>query len=142
MKSNFLTSRLVVGAVALWLASVFAVQTASAAALESQTNSDGGVWVTVTPKPMGSSGIYWEFQVAMNTHTKPLDTDLSQAAVLTDDGGGRYTPVSWQGDPPGGHHRKGYLLFPLPQGKPKAVELTIKDLGGVGERVFRWELGG
>lgn len=138
--SNFLTSRLVIGAMALWLAIVFAVEAAGAPALEGRTDNAAGVYVTVTPKLIGSTGEFWEFEVSMDTHTKPLDTDLVQAAVLTDDGGGRYAPVSWRGDPPGGHHRKGYLLFPLPEGKPKAVELTIKDLGGVAERVFRWEL--
>jgi len=133
-------SLFVIGAMAFWFASVSFTQAAGAAELEARTSEAAGVRVEVTPRPADSSATVWEFEVVMDTHTKPLDTDLAQAAVLTDDGGARYEPVSWQGDPPGGHHRKGTLQFPLPAGKPKAVELTLKDIGGVNERVFRWEL--
>ena len=134
-----LTSALVISAIALWFASVFFVDAAGAATLEVRTSDAASVRVVVTPKLPDSGATVWEFEVVMDTHTKPLDTDLAQAAVLTDDTGRSYAPLAWQGDPPGGHHRKGFLQFPLPAGKPKAVELKIKDIGEVGERVFRWE---
>ena len=76
----------------------------------------------------------------MNTHTKPLDADLTKAAVLIDGSGKRYAPQAWQGDKPGGHHRKGVLRFPAPDGTPKAIEIHIDGLGGVDSRVFKWTM--
>ncbi|HEY7459950.1 MAG TPA: hypothetical protein VH765_14495, partial [Xanthobacteraceae bacterium] len=71
----------------------------------------GGVRVVVTPTALGPGAAVWEFQVVMDTHSKPLNEDLAQAAALVDDDGKRHAPVAWQGDPPGGHHRKGVLKF-------------------------------
>jgi hypothetical protein len=83
----------------------------------------------------------WEFDIAMDTYTKPLIENLAQAAVLMDDAGRRcYTPRSWQGDPPGGHHRKGILQFTGPAERPATVELQIVGIGSPATRTFRWEL--
>jgi hypothetical protein len=76
----------------------------------------------------------------MDTHSKPLNEDLAQAAALVDDDGKRHAPVAWQGDPPGGHHRKGVLKFSAPAALPAAVELRIDGVGGAGAWTFRWEL--
>ncbi len=136
--SKSLTFALVIGAIAFWFTPV--VFADAAAALEARKSDAAGVRVVVTPKLPDSNAAVWEFEVVMDTHSKPLDTDFAQAAVLTDDTGRSFVPLAWQGDPPGGHHRKGILRFPLPAGKPKAVELKIKGIGGVAERVFGWEL--
>jgi len=96
--------------------------------------------VVVTPKAVGPSVKVWEFEVVMDTHTKPLSENLSQVAVLVDDTGRRYIPAAWQGDPPGGHHRKGVLQFTAPAETPKAVELQIDGVGGASVRTFRWDL--
>jgi hypothetical protein len=99
----------------------------------------GCAWV-VTPKALGPSVAVWEFNIVMDTHTKPLDDNLAQVAVLVDGAGRRYVPVAWQGDPPGGHHRKGVLQFSVPGEMPKSVELQINGVGGVATRAFRWVL--
>jgi hypothetical protein len=80
----------------------------------------------------------WEFDVTMDTHTRPLDVDLAKSAVLVDAGGHQYAPTAWQGDPPGGHHRKGALRFPAPDAKAGAFEVQIENVGVAGKRVFRW----
>ena len=134
--SKALVPALIIGVIALSASFV----ASSAAALVARTSDAGGVRVVVTPKPFGPSATVWEFEVVMDTHSETLSADLVQAAVLVDDNGRRYSPLAWQGDPPGGHHRKGTLRFPLPAGKPKAVELQIKGVGGAGERMFRWDL--
>jgi hypothetical protein len=67
-----------------------------------------------------------------------LGEDLTKAAVLVDGAGRRYTPVAWQGDPPGGHHRKGILRFPAPPEPAKSFELQMQGIGGVSQRVFQW----
>jgi hypothetical protein len=108
--------------------------------LASRTSDSGGVRVVVTPKAVGPGAAVWEFEVVMDTHTRPLNEDLARAAVLVDDGGRQHAPVAWQGDPPGGHHRKGILRFLSSVDRAKTIELQISDVGGPGKRVFRWEL--
>ena len=138
--SKSLTTALVIGAVSVWLAGGFFAAAPDAGELAVRTSDAAGVQVVVTPQPAGSGAAGWGFEVVMDTHSKPLDTDLARNSVLTDDSGRGYAPVAWQGDPPGGHHRKGILLFPVPEGKPKTVELKITGIGGDSERLFQWDL--
>lgn len=112
----------------------------AAPALVTRSSDEAGIKVIVTPKALGPDAKVWEFTVVMDTHTKPLDDNLVQIAVLVDRSGRRYVPVAWQGDPPGGHHRKGVLQFSAPAEMPKSVELQIKGIGGVATRTFRWEV--
>jgi hypothetical protein len=84
------------------------------------------------------------FNVAMNTHSVDLDQyDLRELAVLRDDMGDEYHPVSWD-SAPGGHHRQGILIFSLPDsvslGEAKYVEIVIRDMADIAERVLKWEL--
>lgn len=109
----------------------------TAAALKAVTSDAGAVRVVVKPKNVGG-GAAWEFEVAMDTHIKPLDSDLAKSATLVDGGGRRYAADSWQGDPPGGHHRKGVLRFPTPETKTGTIEVQIENVGGAGKRTFRW----
>jgi hypothetical protein len=124
---------------ALGVAPLAMAQPAGLPALAAVSNDAGGVRVVVKPKSV-AAGSVWEFDVTMETHTKPLDSDLTKAEVIVDDGGRRYTPLSWQGDPPGGHHRKGILRFPAPTEQIKSFELQIQDLGGVNKRAFQWNM--
>ena len=111
----------------------------SAAALKAVASDAGGVHVVVKPKTLGASAP-WEFDVSIDTHIKPLDNDLTKSAALVDSGGRRYTPTAWQGDPPGGHHRKGVLRFPAPEAKAGAFEVQIENVGAPDRRVFKWTL--
>jgi hypothetical protein len=125
-------------ALTVYSASPIIAQPAGASALAAQSNDAGGVRLVVTPKSVSVS--VWEFEVVMDTHTKPLDADLAKTAVMLDDDGRRYAPLAWQGDPPGGHHRKGVLRFAAPKEQIKSFELQIQDLGGVNKRVFQWTM--
>ncbi len=108
--------------------------------LTEQTSREGGVTVKVTPRNLGPGASSWVFEVVLETHTQPLDQDLTKAAALVDAQGKAHAPLAWEGSPPGGHHRSGLLRFqPLP-GNPAAVELRIQGIGGVAARVFRWQL--
>ena len=107
---------------ALGVAPLAMAQPAGLPALAAVSNDAGGVRVVVKPKSV-AAGSVWEFDVTMETHTKPLDSDLTKAAVIVDDGSRRYMPLSWQSDPPGGHHRKGILRFPAPTEQIKSFEL-------------------
>jgi hypothetical protein len=112
----------------------------AAPALAARTSDEAGIKVIVTPKALGLGAKVWEFEVVLDTHTKPLNDDLAQITVLMDEAGRRYVPVAWQGDPLGGHHRKGVLQFSAPAERPKSVELQINGVGGVATRTFRWEI--
>jgi hypothetical protein len=130
---------LAVTALALCVAPLTMAQSAGAPALAARSNDAGGVRVVIKPKSV-AAGAAWEFEVVMDTHTKPLDDDLTKTTVLVDDGGRRYMPLSWQGDKPGGHHRKGVLRFPAPSEQIKSFELQIQGSGGENKRVFQWTM--
>ncbi len=111
----------------------------SASAFEARTNDAAGVRVVVTPKALTPGGRSWDFEIVMDTHTKPLAEDLVGATVLVIGPDRRITPTAWQGDAPGGHHRKGVLKFPALAEDLKAFELRIDAIGGAA-RTFRWEV--
>lgn len=135
-----LLSALLIGALAFGFVLLNSDPSSAAPALAAQSSDDAGVRVVVTPMALGPGVTIWEFEVVMDTHSKPLDEDLAQSAVLVDEAGNRYRPVAWQGDPPGGHHRTGILQFSAPADMPKTVELHIDGVGGAGTRTFRWLL--
>ncbi len=94
-------------------------------------------WVSMDDAPL-------VFEVSMNTHSVDLDRyDLSRLAILRDDAGNEYRPLFWD-SAPGGHHRQGTLTFPVPdslgRGEAKHIEMVIRDIAGVKERVLKWEL--
>ena len=133
--------KLVLVALALGLLALQPNKPAKAESVLPARNSDAaGVRVAVTPKTVSAGAATWEFAVVMDTHTKPLNDDMARAAVLIDDAGRRHEPRAWQGDPPGGHHRKGMLQFAAPAGQPVSIELQISGIGGSGIRSFRWKL--
>lgn len=84
------------------------------------------------------------FQVSMDTHSVNLDAyDLAKLAVLRNDRGEAVQPAKWEA-PRGGHHRKGVLTFAVPAtflSGTRFLELVVRDVAGVPERVLRWELG-
>jgi hypothetical protein len=111
---------------------------AAAAPLPTQTSSQSGVTVKITPRNLAAA--IWEFDVVFDTHSQELTDDLEKTAVLVSDGRASHTPVKWQSDPPGGHHRKGLLQFKPVSPMPASIELQIKRNGEPAPRLFRWQL--
>jgi hypothetical protein len=106
--------------------------------------TDDGGKVTIEVKWLGIDGDQLRFQVAMNTHSVDLDAyDLGELTVLRDDEGNEHRPVLWE-SAPGGHHRRGTLAFDgmdsLEGGETTTLEMTIRDIAGVPERVLTWHL--
>ncbi len=86
---------------------------------------------------------YVAFKVVLDTHSGDLTKlDLTKVSVLRDDKGKENQPAAWENVSNDSHHREGILKFPkgAEQGS-KTVELVVKDVGGVKERVLKWELG-
>lgn len=109
-------------------------------AAATQSISDQGVTVAATPKSTGSAGNRWEFIVVLDTHSGDLSDDLTQSTTLTTGQGRTFSPVSWLGAPPGGHHREGVLSFDVPGPRPSVIELRIARHGESTPRIFRWKL--
>lgn len=112
----------------------------SKSGIETKENGEGSLSVAVTPDSLESREAVWNFQIALNTHSGSIDTDLVSATYLIDDKGNVYKPISWDGAAPGGHHRSGVLKFNPISPRPKSIELKIKDVGGISERSFKWDL--
>ncbi|MDO8777229.1 MAG: hypothetical protein Q7K57_52665 [Burkholderiaceae bacterium] len=112
---------------------------ASPEATATQSSSDQGVTVKVTPKSIGSPDSRWEFAIVLDTHSADLSDDLTQSATLTTDDGRTLKPVSWVGAAPGGHHREGVLAFDVPAPRPSAIELRMVRPGESAPRTFRWQ---
>lgn len=108
-----------------------------AAEPKTQTHRGGGVVVQVTPRSLAPDAPVWEFQVAFDTHTVALDGDPATFSTLIDSNGRVHEPLAWEGDPPGGHHRKGVLRF-RPLAGEAQVELRINGVAGVATRTFHW----
>lgn len=111
---------------------------AAAADLSPRTSTVAGVTLKAAPRSV--SGAAWEFELTFDTHTQNLGDDVVKSAVLVADGGTNYSAVDWQGDPPGGHHRKGVLRFNPVSPAPQAIELRIQRSGESAPRSFRWRL--
>lgn len=80
------------------------------------------------------------FEVVLDTHTVNLDGyDLKALSTLRDDTGKNYQPIKVD-NKGSGHHREITLVFPKVSPSAKRLELVIKDIGRVKERVFFWDL--
>jgi hypothetical protein len=120
--------------------SVSAPQPTQQGEWQKKTDEQGGVLVAVTPLSFGKDAVEWKFGVVFTTHTGSLNQDPREITTLVDDKGNVYKPESWEGAGPGGHHREGTLVFKAINPSPTFVELKIKDIGGIPERTFRWDL--
>lgn len=128
------------------LSPVQPADTAPAAAVSdalTQTNEGGQVTIKATWQGPSAGPV---FDVVLDTHAVDLDGyDLTQLAMLRIDGAREIQSTGWDA-PKGGHHREGTLTFPATAADGSAlitpgtrtIELVIRDIAGVPERVFRW----
>jgi len=104
-----------------------------------QSVAGGGVTAKVTflnPK----SGDEPRFQIVLDTHSVNLDAyDLKSLASLRDDAGKAYASTGME-NKGSGHHRESTVSFAKVSPEAKRLELVIKDVAGVKERVFRWNV--
>ncbi len=117
------------------LAVMVAFTSYSVAAADSpkkQESSEAGVMVKVS---LESKGAVIIANIALNTHTVALGQYKFDEIVALRAGGKEYTArVKSQED--SGHHRSAVVEFDNPG--TKEVELVIKDVAGVKERVFKF----
>lgn len=124
----------------LLLLATLALSPAAPAAgeLPPQTSDQGGVTVKVTPRRL--AGPAWEFELVFDTHVQALQDDVLRSAVLIAADGSPVAPVAWDGDAPGGHHRKGVLRFDPLEPSPAVLELRLARSGEPAPRAFKWTI--
>lgn len=104
---------------------------------EKQSIPGGGVTVDVTFLKEHGEGP--TFKVVLDTHSVDLDTYRFEEIVRLRDGrGGEVAPTAVESAEGSGHHREATVRFAWPEPKPKILELVVKGVAGVPERVFRW----
>jgi hypothetical protein len=135
-RKQFMTAWLFV-LLAAWLFAV-APSHAAAPAGTTQSNTGGGVTAKATFfNPQGTEDL--RFDITLDTHSIDLDAyDLKASSVLRDDTGNTYQPIRVE-NKGSGHHRQVVLVFSRPAGDVKKLELVVKDIAGVKERVFRFD---
>jgi hypothetical protein len=104
-----------------------------------QISNEREIKVTVTPQNLSRQASAWEFEVILETHTQALSDDLARSSVLISDGT-KYLPMTWEGAPPGGHHRKGLLRFRAIVPPPQSLELQLRLANDPSPRSFKWLL--
>jgi len=89
------------------------------------------------------------FKVTLDTHSGDVTAyNMAKIIHLRDGGGLEHPALSWEDVEKSSHHRSGIVLFSNldGDGKPvigdgvKSIEVVVKEIAGVKERVFRWEL--
>lgn len=142
MRKQFLTG-LAVALIAAYLCTdgfgIIAASHAAESGYASQVSNEREIKVTATLHKVQNEAKTWDFEVVLETHTKTLNDDLSKSSVLIADGK-QYLPLSWEGAPPGGHHRKGMLRFKAIAPQPQSVELQIRLADDIPPRSFKWLL--
>jgi hypothetical protein len=86
--------------------------------------------------------------LALDTHSGDLMAyDPVKRVILRTDRGQQLEPLRWVSTADGAHHRAGALVFARTDraGRPVeqsagSLELIVRDLGGVAERILRWTL--
>jgi len=145
MRKQFLTG-LAVAAIAAYsctdgfgVVRIIAASHAAESGYAPQVSNEREIKVTATLQKTPNEAKTWDFDVVMETHTKALNDDLVKSSLLIADGK-QYLPLSWEGAPPGGHHRKGQLHFKAIAPQPRSVELQVRLAGDTSPRSFKWLL--
>lgn len=100
----------------------------------------GPVTVTVTLTAPPAIGAPVKAKVALDTHSVALDgIALQEAVILRTADGNDLSPTAVEQAKGSGHHRQAVLVFP-PPAAAGPLQIVVKNVGGVAERSFSWEL--
>jgi len=122
-------------AVTSWSGEVLAASAVGAKL--SQQVAGGGVTVAATL--LRDQGEATAIKLVLDTHSVNLDAyKLDAIATLRDDTGTTYPVVAVEQASGGGHHRQAVLRFGRVSAEAKTIELVVRDVAGVNERIFRW----
>lgn len=131
----FLRTGFMLGIVVAWAAGTSTAQ-------EGLTKRDtrGPVSVTVTLTAPPEAGVPVTARVVLDTHSVGLDDiALDQAVVMLNLDGTDLAPTAVEQAQGGSHHRQAVLVFP-PLASAGPLKIVVRNVGGVAERSFVWEL--
>jgi hypothetical protein len=129
-----------IGALGLRLVPLLVLGVATAAAQDlTRTDGQGPVSVTVTLAAASAVGKSLEVEIALNTHSVGLDAIAFDRAVTLRRPDGTETAPSAVQAKGAGHHREAMLSF-TPVTQPGSIQILVRDVGGVAERTFTWDL--
>jgi YHS domain-containing protein len=107
--------------------------------LKAQTDDQKSVKVKVAPRKI-KLGEPVKFKITFDTHSVDLSFDPAAITSLELDNSFVLRPEEWDGAGPGGHHRSGILVFKKIPKETKTLKLTLRNVAGVPERIFVWNL--
>jgi YHS domain-containing protein len=107
--------------------------------LKAKTDDQKRVKVKVTPQDI-RFGEPIKFKIVFDTHSVDLSFDPAAITSLEFGHGVVVRPDKWEGAAPGGHHREGVLIFNSIPNDAKSLKLTLRNVAGVPERTFVWNL--
>lgn len=127
--------------VAVALAILLAPELVAAQQGLSKRDGQGPVSVTVTLIEAPATGGPAKVKVSLDTHSVPLDgIKFEEVVALGGPDGAVIAPTAVEEAKGAGHHREAVLAFPpLPAGA-REVRIVVRNVGGVGERNFAWDL--
>jgi hypothetical protein len=104
-----------------------------------QRAGQGAVMVVVTLAGLPQVGVPIRVTVVLDTHGVALDDVVFERAVaLRTPEGTEVTPARVEGVKGSGHHRQAVVVFP-PVTQRGPVRVVVRNVGGIGERIFVWE---
>ncbi|MBI1893056.1 MAG: hypothetical protein HYS14_02955 [Candidatus Rokubacteria bacterium] len=100
----------------------------------------GPVTVAVTLIGPPANGDPVKAKVVLDTHSVPLDGIVfERVVVIRTPEGADIAPTTVEQAKGSGHHREAVLVFP-PVSTSGLVRIVVRDVGGIAERNFSWEL--
>lgn len=100
----------------------------------------GPVTVAVTLIGSPTSGHPVKAKVVLDTHSASLDEIVFEKTVaIRTSEGTDIAPTAVEQATGSGHHREAVLIFP-PVSGPGPVRVVVRNVGGIVERNFSWEL--
>ena len=103
-------------------------------------SSQGPVTVAVTLTALPAPGAPLRAKVVLDTHSVALDgIKFEEAVTLRASDGTEIAPTGVEQASGSGHHREAVVVFATPSGAG-ALNIIVKNVGGVAERSFTWEL--
>ena len=130
-------------AVSVWVLMVWVlIMSVAAVSAESpltKQDRQGPVTVAVTLMAPPITGTALKPKVVLDTHSAALDgIAFEEAVALRKPDGTDIVPVAVEQAEGSGHHREAVLVFP-PVTEGARIQIVVKNVGGVKERIFAWE---
>lgn len=124
----------------LSLMTFLAVVVAEAQEGLTKRHSQGPVTVAVTLTAAPAVGEPVKVKVVLDTHSVGLDgIEFDRAVAIRTSDGADLAPTAIERAAGSGHHREAVLVFP-PVASAGTLKIVVKDVGGVAERNFVWDL--